>query len=535
MDRERKKRLQELAPETQHVLPRSLLPHLHCLTDSFKERVSSKENNEGPTAAAWLLFEQIWKRDNWYEQLVKALREEEYHSLADKLEGPEKQSSLCVVSPMSHSQQGRHGTGFSPSPDQGAVETSRAEQQSSQLTAAKPPILEPEAKISPTSNAGSSTSNDAPGTPSMCSPAHSGLAAMSAPACQPGNGGTDFQNGSQNVPPGQNVPSSSNVTFSQNVIPGQRSSQVQENLLPGAVMTESPRAVQRLVSEPQGGNVGSGHHNPISPLDNPQASPSSLDAGKSSQVATQMHNSAPAVYDPTPAVAATKVNISAPPAAEMADNSKPNVVSDGCTRIVRLDHHTASKQLVSNPGIGSGSETSPHNSHYGGDVAESRQSSSRTGGTYLKVLTNGDIRNNLNEHVDLRKDFHETPKTSSLSKSIDVKEAQEYADYSIAQPLNAEDALPLNLTSVDLLFSASSDGGSGPMGNTGSSQENSLTGESPGSVQRSGSEPQGGDGVGARSAGSGQEKGIKGITLLSFLKNSMPSVAKGVGEYLLEQ
>ncbi|XP_041476788.1 uncharacterized protein LOC121424954 [Lytechinus variegatus] len=92
-DRERRRRLNRMMKDLQNVPPSEILPYLTCLSRIRVEVVRAREKNVGSTIAAAELFEELPKREGWYSDLINALREIERDTLADTLEGPERQSS----------------------------------------------------------------------------------------------------------------------------------------------------------------------------------------------------------------------------------------------------------------------------------------------------------------------------------------------------------------------------------------------------------------------------------------------------------
>ncbi|XP_071792993.1 uncharacterized protein [Asterias amurensis] len=94
----RKKRLRGNAVKfKKRVIPSQLLPHLTCLTDETKERIERKEDRLGATSAAYKLTMVIYKNDDWFEQLIPALREIGQNKLADLLDDPKV--DRCVQRP----------------------------------------------------------------------------------------------------------------------------------------------------------------------------------------------------------------------------------------------------------------------------------------------------------------------------------------------------------------------------------------------------------------------------------------------------
>ncbi|XP_071793482.1 uncharacterized protein [Asterias amurensis] len=89
LNKARKKRLEDNAVKFQNkVVPSELLPHLTCLTPNAKERIERKEDRLGATSAAYELTMVIYKNDDWFEQLIPALREIGQNKLADLLDDP---------------------------------------------------------------------------------------------------------------------------------------------------------------------------------------------------------------------------------------------------------------------------------------------------------------------------------------------------------------------------------------------------------------------------------------------------------------
>ncbi len=68
------------------IIPTDLLSWFLCLTDDDKEVITSDERNNGPTKAARTLFDRLKRRSNAFEQLVRALRENNLKHLAELLD-----------------------------------------------------------------------------------------------------------------------------------------------------------------------------------------------------------------------------------------------------------------------------------------------------------------------------------------------------------------------------------------------------------------------------------------------------------------
>ncbi|XP_063964020.1 uncharacterized protein LOC129272581 isoform X2 [Lytechinus pictus] len=92
-DRDRRRRLDRMMKDLHKVPPCEILPYLTCLSETRVEQVRARENNQGPTIAAAELFEELPKREGWFSDLINALREIGRDTLAEALEGPERQSS----------------------------------------------------------------------------------------------------------------------------------------------------------------------------------------------------------------------------------------------------------------------------------------------------------------------------------------------------------------------------------------------------------------------------------------------------------
>ncbi|XP_070533933.1 uncharacterized protein [Ptychodera flava] len=70
------------------ITPNHLLPHLKCLTSPDCENIKARERTEGARAGATLLLELIVKKQDWYSDLLSALRDDDISlgHLADRLE-----------------------------------------------------------------------------------------------------------------------------------------------------------------------------------------------------------------------------------------------------------------------------------------------------------------------------------------------------------------------------------------------------------------------------------------------------------------
>ncbi|XP_022094384.1 uncharacterized protein LOC110981270 [Acanthaster planci] len=88
LNKARKKRMIKYAVQFQQVVPSELLPHLECLPEPRKERIKCEQKNHGDIAAANELGMTLVKCDNWFEQLIPALRELGMAELADLLDDP---------------------------------------------------------------------------------------------------------------------------------------------------------------------------------------------------------------------------------------------------------------------------------------------------------------------------------------------------------------------------------------------------------------------------------------------------------------
>nr|UZS59159.1 MAVS [Azumapecten farreri] len=85
------KQLQEF---TKKVDPIELLPYLPCLTQSSKEEIECKQQTYSRSHAALKMYQNLIRMDNWWDQLLDALRSNHQHHLADKLEELDDELSI---------------------------------------------------------------------------------------------------------------------------------------------------------------------------------------------------------------------------------------------------------------------------------------------------------------------------------------------------------------------------------------------------------------------------------------------------------
>ncbi|XP_033757677.1 uncharacterized protein LOC117340036 [Pecten maximus] len=87
LDDKRIRQLNQHLPEfTRKVDPIELLPYLQCLTQSSREEIENRQRQNSKSQAAMKLYDHLIRMDNWWPQLLVALRHTNLYQLADKLE-----------------------------------------------------------------------------------------------------------------------------------------------------------------------------------------------------------------------------------------------------------------------------------------------------------------------------------------------------------------------------------------------------------------------------------------------------------------
>ncbi|XP_038046623.1 neurofilament heavy polypeptide-like [Patiria miniata] len=94
LEKARRKRMVDCAVQFQNVNAEDLMPYLKCLPRPQKEKILCKQRLDGALAAAQMLGMALVKVDNWFEQLIPALRELNQNELADLLDDPPEDKRL---------------------------------------------------------------------------------------------------------------------------------------------------------------------------------------------------------------------------------------------------------------------------------------------------------------------------------------------------------------------------------------------------------------------------------------------------------
>ncbi|XP_060075783.1 uncharacterized protein LOC132555450 [Ylistrum balloti] len=87
LDNTRIRMFEKNLPEfTKKVDPIELLPYLNCLTQSSKEEIENRQRQYNKSQAAMKMYDHLIRMDNWWPQLLDALRQTNQHYLADTLQ-----------------------------------------------------------------------------------------------------------------------------------------------------------------------------------------------------------------------------------------------------------------------------------------------------------------------------------------------------------------------------------------------------------------------------------------------------------------